>query len=39
MNYFCIFAREMTNIQKTNIILAVVAAVLAMLCVLSILSN
>jgi len=34
-----IFALEMTNIQKTNSLLALVAAVLAALCVLSIMNN
>ena len=34
-----IFAVEMTNNQKTNIILALVCAILAVLCVLSILDS
>lgn len=34
-----IFALEMTNIQKTNIILALVSGLLAGLCVLSILQK
>jgi hypothetical protein len=34
-----IFAAEMTNNQKTNIILALVCAILAVLCVLSILDS
>jgi hypothetical protein len=33
------FAGEMTNIRKTNIILALVSAVLAVLCVLSIMEQ
>ena len=38
MNYelFRTFAPEMTSIQKTNLVLALVAAALAALCVLSI---
>ena len=36
---FCTFAAVMTNIQKTNLILALVCAVLAVLCVLSILEK
>ncbi len=41
MNYelFCIFAARMTNVQKTNIILALVSAALAVLCVLSIIEK
>ena len=33
------FASEMTNIQKTNLLLALVAAALAVACVLSIMNH
>ena len=36
---FCTFAGEMTKIQKTNMLLALAAGVLALLCVLSILDK
>lgn len=36
---FRTFAPEMTSIQKTNLILALMAAVLAVLCVLSIMDK